>query len=161
MAATIQGVPASWADIRTTVTLHEGRSIEIEDLSALSWKRVVETEQTRGAGGAIRGTPRGQASYEAGATFLESGVAQLEAALAEVDAENISLVEFSIVAIWTPPRAVRNRKVEIFGVRLIEDGFSNALGVEASSSELKFLPTLIISYPDAKGPGNTLLGKRT
>ena len=111
----------------------------------------------RGARGRIRGKTTGQGAYEASVNLLEAGVAQLEQALAEIDAGNISLVEFMISGIWTPPRARRNRKVEILNCALIEDGFSNALGPDETASEIKLLTDDIIHYPDAKGPGNRLI----
>ncbi len=154
---TVNGVPVSWSDMTCEVGLDGGRRIKVEDMTAVSWKRVIERKLVRGARGNIRGKTTGQVSYEAGATFTEAGVTQLEQALAEVDRANIALVEFTIVCIWTPPRGRRNRKVEIFGASVLEDGFTNALGVDEAGTEYKFMPTKIVHYPDAKGPGNTLL----
>lgn len=156
--ASVQGTPVSWADLRIVITIPEsGRKFEVEDIVDLSWKRMVERKQVRGARGKIRGNTTGQPSYEASAKLPEAGVTQLEQALASVSPGNISLVEFDIVGLWTPPRARRNRKVEIFGCSILEDGFANALGVDEATAEYKFQPTKIVHYPDAKGPGNTLL----
>jgi hypothetical protein len=154
---TVNGVPVSWSDMTCEVALDEGRRIKVEDMTAVAWKRMIERKLVRGARGNIRGKTTGQVSYEASATFTEGGVAALEAALAEVNAANIALVEFTITCLWTPPRGRRNRKVEIYGCSVLEDGFTNALGVDEAGTEYKFMPTKIVHYPDAKGPGNTLL----
>lgn len=158
--SSVQGVPVSWADFEAVIDLGSvGPKVVLEDFTALSWKRTVERAQVRGKKGTIRGNTTGQPGYEASATLLEADVTKLEQALMVVDRSNISLVEFQITCIWTPPRARRNRKVEIFGCQILEDGFTNALGVDAASSEYKFMPTKILHYPDAKGPPNTLLDR--
>jgi hypothetical protein len=155
---TINGTVPSSSDVRVDVKLYDGASVSIVDVSAINWKRIVEVGTKRRIDGSIGGTTRGRASYEADMSLFEEGYAELEAALAAVDPSNISLVQFAITALWTPPRQVRQRKVEIKGVRILEDGFQNAEGVDPSMTEIKLNPTVIVSYPDARGPGNYLLG---
>ncbi len=157
MGTTIQGNPTSWADLKTVIAVPNGPTIEIEDMTALSWKRMVERKKVRGSGGRFRGMTTGQADFEVSASFLEAGSAALKSALAQVDPDNLSQIEFSIVAIWTPPRSRRNRKVEIFKACLTEDGIASALGPDETIEELKIETLDIIDYPDAKGPGTRLL----
>jgi hypothetical protein len=155
---TINGTVPSSSDVRVDVKLYEGRQVTIVDISAINWKRMVEVGQKRRLDGSIGGTTRGRGSFEASMTLFEEGWAELEAALAEVDPSNISLVQFQVTGLWTPPKQTRLRKVEIKGVRILEDGFQNAEGVDPSTTELKLDPTEIVSYPDARGPGNYLIG---
>lgn len=148
----INGVVPSWADLSFTLSIYEGRDIVITDISALNWASNVEVGEKRGTGGHLRGTTRGQASYEASATFYADGWFEVEEALGEVNASNISLVKFSIGALWTPPGSTRIHTCNIDGARVISDGSSNAEGVDPSAREITFSPMRIISN------GKALLG---
>lgn len=140
---TINGVAASWADVAFSVSLNSGASVDIVDISGLDWARGVEVGEQRGRGGVLRATTRGQATYEASATFYESGWDQLEDALAAVNADNMSLVFFSIRGLWTPPGSTRINQVEIVGSRIINDSQSNQEGVDPTKREVTFKPTKI------------------
>jgi len=155
---TINGTVPSSADIVLSVKLYDGPEIKIVDVSDVSWKRTVEVGQKRRLNGEKAGRTRGKGDYEASLKLFEEGWAELEAALAQVDPSNISLVQFQIVALWTPPSMTRMRKAEIKGARILEDGFSNPEGVDPSMTELKLDPLIIASYPDARGPATYLIG---
>jgi hypothetical protein len=152
-STSINGVVPSWADLKFSLSIYDGRELAvITDISALNWASTVEVGEKRGAGGILRGHTRGQPSYEASATFYADGWVEVEEALAEVNRSNISLVRFSILALWTPPGTTRIHRCEIDGARVIGDSSSNAEGVDPSAREITFAPLRIISN------GTALLG---
>ena len=138
--ATINGVVPSWADMSFEFSLYEGRTVEIVDISALNFAENIEVGEKRGAGGRLRGTTRGQGTPEASATMYQEGWNVLEEALAEVNADNMSLVMLTVRALWTPPGSSRIDKVEIVGSRVVGLSSSNAEGVDPSAREITFKP---------------------
>jgi hypothetical protein len=157
MGTKIQGNVASWADLTMEVSGPDITTIQVVDFTALTWKRTVERKLVRAQGGQFRGKTTGQPGFEVSFSLLENGSATLKKALAQVDPENISLVEFNITALWTPPKSRRIRKVEIFDCGLTEDGIASALGPDETIEECKVDCLDIVDYPDSKGPGTRLL----
>jgi hypothetical protein len=160
MGTKIQGNVASWADFKVKVSGPDIATLELVDLTALSWKRTVERKLVRAQGGQFRGRTTGQPGFEVSFACLENGSAALKKCLSQVDPDNLSLVEFNIAGLWTPPRSRRIRKVEIFDCALSEDGIASAIGPDETIEELKVDCLDILDYPDSKGPPTRLLGKR-
>lgn len=155
---TINGVVPSSSDVSIEVKLNGGGVVKIVDLKTIDWSREVEIGEKRRMDGTVGGSTRGRSKNEGAMSLFEEAWAELETALMSVNRQ-ISLVQFQVNALWTPPLAVRQRKAIIPGCRIVGDAVKNADNVDATVFDIKLYVPKVLSFPDARGNSNTLIGE--
>lgn len=151
---TLNDIAPSWADVVTTITVHEGSLIDTIDYSAINWGSTVEIGEQRGAsGGRVMKRTTGNKSDEASATYYRSGLRKLlrglmASAPTRGNQKLVSLAHFDILIQHTPPGEDDIYVTKIKGCRLT--GLTSAMteGPDADQIELTLNPVEVVQIID-------------
>lgn len=152
----LNDIAPSWAEIDTTITVHDGSVLETIDYSDLNWSSTLEVGKQRGAsGGRVIARTVGEVSHEASATFYKRGLRKLLRALMAkgvVRGNQIAIgaVGFDITVQFMVQGDVEIYESRIKGCRLL--GLTNAMteGPDAAKVELNLNPVEIAEFVDGK-----------
>lgn len=133
---TLNEVAPSWADIRITLPIYGGGSVEPTDIASIKWSDKVTPGLVRGtSGGQKKARTVGEYECEASITFYRAGWEQFRAGLAEKN-KRLTLVGFDVLIQHTPPGTAGIFKTKIVGCRVIGRTADMAEGADADKIEI-------------------------
>lgn len=133
---TLNEVAPSWADIRITLPIYGGVSIETTDIAAIKWSDKVTPGVVRGtSGGQKKARTVGEYEPEASITFYRQGWELFRTALIEKNLK-LTLVGFDILIQHTPPGSTEIFRVKIAGCRVVGRTADMAEGSDADKVEI-------------------------
>ena len=128
-------IAPSWADIKITLPIYDGATIETADIAAVKWSEKVEVGTQRGTSGIILRRTTGQNTPEGSITFYRSGWRKFLRGL-KAQNERIALVGFDVLIQHTPPGETDIYKVALLGCRVMGRGIDHAEGTDAEKVEI-------------------------
>jgi hypothetical protein len=133
---TLNEVAPSWADIKITLPIYNGNSVEPSDIASIKWSDKVSPGVVRGtSGGRKKARTVGDYECEASITFYRNGWEQFREGLA-AKSKQITLVGFDILIQHTPPGSAAVLKTKVVGCRVIGRTADMAEGSEADKIEV-------------------------
>lgn len=116
---TLNEVAPSWADIKITLPIYQGNSVEPSDIASIKWSDKVSPGVVRGVSGG-RKTKRTVGDYECDCsiTFYRMGWELFREALADVNIK-LTLAGFDVLIQHTPPGSSAILKTKIVGCRVV------------------------------------------
>lgn len=148
---TLNDLAPSWADIKVSIPIYGGTTVETLDIAAVKWSDTVELGVVRGtSGGTKRKRTRGQYDCDASITFYTQGWRTLRTALASVATSKsvgLTLVAFDILVMHTTPALTGDsdiHEVKIEGCRVIGRTSDMAEGTDGDQIEIPLNPMRIL-----------------
>jgi hypothetical protein len=151
------GFAPSWADFTLKIQPIGVALVTARDVKSLNSGATVEVG-TQMAGGRPRQSTVGSISFEASMTLYLSGAVQFERALKEAalasgyvrdgGVAQLSLVQFQIDYLFTPPAAVSIIERRLKGVRLLSEIEAPAEGTDATTVDYKLYVTERVKLVD-------------
>jgi len=133
---TLNEVAPSWADIRITLPIYGGQSIDTTDIASLKWSDKVSPGLVRGtSGGKKKARTVGDYECEATVTFYRAGWILFRDGLIAIS-KQLTLVGFDIIVQHTPPASTQIFKVKIAGCRVVGRTADMAEGSDADKIEI-------------------------
>jgi hypothetical protein len=133
---TLNEVAPSWADIKITLPIYGGQSVESTDIASVKWSDKVTPGVVRGtSGGRKKARTVGDYESDASITFYRQGWETFREALASKN-KAISLAGFDILIQHTPPGYTGILKTKIVGCRVVGRTADMAEGSDADKVEV-------------------------
>lgn len=149
---TLNGQAQSWVDLNGGIVIHDGPTLDLDDIKALKWDVSVEVGTQRRRDGTVKAYTAGQGTANGSIEFYADGAIRfveklIDVALAKGWTRNgagiYGRVGFNIITLHTPLGATGMRKVEIMGCRLKKDIAEASEGVDPDSNALDLIVTYV------------------
>lgn len=132
----LNGIVPSWADIKITLPIYDGQSVEETDIAAIKWSDKVDKGVMRGtSGGRKKARTTGQYDADASITFYRSGWRRFRSGLVAIN-QKISLVGFDVLIQHTPPGESNIYNVKISGCCVIGRSHDMSEGTDPEKVEI-------------------------
>jgi hypothetical protein len=133
---TLNEVAPSWADIKITLPIYQGNSVEPTDIASIKWSDKVTPGVVRGvSGGRKKARTVGDYECDCSITFYRNGWEQFREALGSVNVA-LSLAGFDVLIQHTPPGSTAVLKTKIVGCRIVGRTADMAEGSDADKIEV-------------------------
>lgn len=149
----LDGIAPSWADIQVRISPQGGNLIEMGDIAEISTGTTVEIGEQREGGRVIKRT-QGSVKYEAAWKLYASGYQKLLRGLRDAAPSNskgqklLSLANFLVHVIWTPPGSTDLLEYKIKGCRVLERKIASAEGNDAQQVEMSLSTIEVVDVID-------------
>jgi hypothetical protein len=133
---TLNEMAPSWADIRITLPIYAGQSIDTTDIAAIKWSDKVTPGLVRGtSGGQKKARTVGEYECEAAITFYRAGWELFRAGLIAKN-KKLTHVGFDVLVQHTPPNSTAILRTKIAGCRVVGRSADMAEGADADKVEV-------------------------
>lgn len=147
---TINGVEPSWADVKISIPLYSGPTVETNDIAGLKVSDKVTVGVKKGtSGGRILARTVGDLESDGSIIFYLGGWRKFMRTLATLAPDKrISLVGFDVMTMFSPPGETDIYKFKIVGGRVIGRTLDLAEGSDAQKIEI---PLSIVRFEEDDG----------
>jgi hypothetical protein len=153
---TLNDYAPSWADITTTLNVHDGAQLDVFDYAAMKDGRKIDVGVQKGAsGGRVMASTTGELTQDASITLYRSGHRKfLRALMANAPTRGnqviIGVVMFDVVIQHSPPNSDEIFERRWKGCRFLGDPMDFKEGNEADKIECPLFVTEIVDIIDGK-----------